>query len=104
MSATAFLGLLQLPGLWGYALGAFALILSAATAVWLSNNRTRVALARINAEHEARMYELETDREQKGAEARLKRDALLQQGPIQIEFPLRSIERTQISAPDAEAA
>ena len=104
MSATAVIGLIDaIPGLWGFALGALALILSALSVMRLSDNRTRVALARIEAEHAARMYALETDREQKAAEARLEREVRLQQGPVQIEFPLR-IERARRAAPAAEAA
>src|SRR4051812_27503150 len=92
----------QLPELWGCALAALSLTLSTVTAIWISFHRRAVLLARVekdrlqvHGEHEARMRELaneavarvndhaarmfalETDRQQMHLEAQLQRDFML---------------------------
>lgn len=69
ITPAAFAGLVQqVPGLWGFALAALALILSPVPVVWVSLHRRSVLLARVEkdklqvrSEHEVRMRELENE-------------------------------------------
>ncbi|HEY0412353.1 MAG TPA: hypothetical protein VGD66_04345 [Allosphingosinicella sp.] len=131
-TASALSGLMQqIPGLWGFALAALGLILSPVPVVWVSFHRRRVLLARIKKErfqiesehearmrelaneavarvndHAARMFALETDRQQMHLEAQLQRDFMLaERRPLEIELPMKRGNRhPQITAPETQGA
>jgi hypothetical protein len=98
--------LTSLPGIWGAAVAALALILSAVSVVWVSINRARVSIARIKADHIAAMFELETARQKMLHDAELQREKQFCD-VRQPEIPFlsqRRIEKSQIAKPEAEAA
>lgn len=124
VTATAFAGMQQVPGLWGVALVALALIASIVPMIWVSHHRRDVLLARVESDlckvrsehqarmcelangHAARLFELETERQQILIEAEIRRDALLaDRRRVDIELPSkRRPKQSRIAAAETQAA